>query len=190
MAGKIIPLFPSHKNYVEPFGGSAAVLLAKKLCDGVETYNDVDGGLADFFKVLADQGMFLRFCRKVGVLPYSRKLYMECAETWQRKRNMEERVWRWFVLARQSFGGVFGTNWGYSIKNRSEALVWRNAVDRLAMVHERLLGVQIECRGFLEILKPSEDRDYLAICDPLYVFWPCKGLRKYRMDFCKRETKK
>ena len=41
----IIRCLPAHRNYVEVFGGSAAVLFAKTRPAGVEVYNDLDGRL-------------------------------------------------------------------------------------------------------------------------------------------------
>jgi DNA adenine methylase len=47
-------------TYVEVFGGSAAVLLAKEPV-GVEVYNDIDGQLVNLFRVLREPVLFKRF---------------------------------------------------------------------------------------------------------------------------------
>ena len=44
----LLSLLPPHTTYVEPFGGSAAVLLVKQP-SSVEVYNDRDHRLCDFF---------------------------------------------------------------------------------------------------------------------------------------------
>ena len=41
---------PAHNTYVEPFGGSAAVLLNKPRSK-VEIFNDKDGDVVNFFEV-------------------------------------------------------------------------------------------------------------------------------------------
>ena len=48
----LLPLLPEATHYCEPFGGSAAVLLNRKPAS-LETYNDIDGEVVNFFQVLA-----------------------------------------------------------------------------------------------------------------------------------------
>ena len=56
----ILPLLPtSYQHYCEPFGGSAAVLINRKPA-AVETYNDIDSEVANFFACLRDDGEELR----------------------------------------------------------------------------------------------------------------------------------
>jgi len=47
----LLPMLPECHHYCEPFSGSAAVLLNRNPSP-VETYNDIDGEVANFFKVL------------------------------------------------------------------------------------------------------------------------------------------
>ena len=47
----LLPLLPECHHYCEPFAGSGAVLLNRKPSK-VETYNDLDGEVVNFFKVL------------------------------------------------------------------------------------------------------------------------------------------
>ena len=49
----LLPLLPPCHHYCEPFAGSAAVLLNRDPSP-VETYNDLDGEVANFFRVLRD----------------------------------------------------------------------------------------------------------------------------------------
>ena len=43
--------FPAHKHYVEPFGGAANVLLVKEPSK-LETYNDLNNAIVNFFRML------------------------------------------------------------------------------------------------------------------------------------------
>jgi len=171
---RILSFFPPHRHYVEPFGGGASVLLAKSPCGGVETYNDFDHALYEFFLTLADPAAFELFKRRVEALPYSRELWRECKATWGERTDRLERVWRWWVVARQSFGGMFAQSWGSSVTlaNRKMASTngsWLSAIEGLPAVHARLQSVQIENCDFRDCLKRYCGEGYLAYCDPPYV---------------------
>ncbi|MGQ0674729.1 MAG: DNA adenine methylase [Rhodospirillales bacterium] len=47
----LLPLLPRTNQYCEPFAGSAAVLL-NRVPSEVETYNDLDGEVVNFFQIL------------------------------------------------------------------------------------------------------------------------------------------
>jgi DNA adenine methylase len=66
----LLPMLPTCHHYCEPFAGSAAVLLNRPPSP-VETYNDIDGEVANFFRVLRDQKDEL--IEKIGLTPFSRE---------------------------------------------------------------------------------------------------------------------
>ena len=67
----ILPLLPTHyQHYCEPFGGSAAVLINRPPAP-VETYNDLDSEVANFFRVLRDDSDAL--IRRIALTPFSRE---------------------------------------------------------------------------------------------------------------------
>src|SRR3990167_6251247 len=123
MTTKIIPILVKmpHERYVEPFGGGASILLAKKP-KPVEVYNDLDRGLYDFFSVLSDPELFDRFYRRVAVLPYSRQFYSEYREEWEEEKDKVIRAAKWFVVARQSFSGSFGHSWGSAVTSTKRGM--------------------------------------------------------------------
>ena len=52
VAREVWARFGNVRNYVEPFAGSLAVLLARPHMPGVETVNDLDGFVANFWRAL------------------------------------------------------------------------------------------------------------------------------------------
>lgn len=64
----LYPLFPlNYERYIEPFGGSGAVLLGKKKTDKFEVYNDFNHNLVNLFRCMRDRP--LAFIKELGFYP-------------------------------------------------------------------------------------------------------------------------
>lgn len=74
----LLPLLPATNHYCEPFGGSAAVLLNRKPAP-VETYNDIDSEVVNFFKMLREHKDELIYA--IGMTPFSREEYADAIRT-------------------------------------------------------------------------------------------------------------
>lgn len=168
----ILAALPPHEAYVEPFGGGASILIAKEPA-AVEVYNDVNRGVVNFFRVIADADYFGKFMARAALLPVSRELYEEFCRTWPAIHDPVEQAVRWYYVARQSFGGMFGNSWGTSVTGHGAMAQttagWRSSFENLPRVHDRLQRVQIECCDWRDILKRFSGPGYLAYCDPPYV---------------------
>lgn len=164
-------LVPPHSEYVEVFGGGASLLFAKKPSP-VEVYNDIDEGLANFFRVMRDIKCFRRFHRAVRWTPYSRQEHVE-ARSWMEQEDPVERARMWFILARQSFGGnFFGNSWGFAVSGEhgsSPPERWISAIEGLREVHERLKHVQVENLDWRRCLELYRMPTTLLYCDPPYL---------------------
>lgn len=75
----IISFFPPHKIYVEPFGGSAAVLLNKQPA-WMEVYNDLYDRIVNFFEVLRDPEKSERLASLLELTPYAQTAYARSFE--------------------------------------------------------------------------------------------------------------
>jgi DNA adenine methylase len=170
----LLPLLPQCRHYCEPFGGSAAVLLNREPSP-VETYNDLDGEVVNFFRVLRDHKEAL--LEAIGLTPFSREeFYLACAPPPEDIGDIE-RARRFFVRARQVRTGLAQTaslgRWA-NCKNTSRAGMsgvvsrWLGSVAGLADIAERLLRVQIENRPALEVIGLYDAEDTLFYCDPPY----------------------
>lgn len=175
MVSKLLPILTAwaHRRYCEPFGGGASVLIAKPPVE-VETYNDINGELVNFFKVLADPHLFKKFYRRVALLPHSRALYTEYGATWYKEEDIVERAVKWFVVARQSFSGRFGKSLSFIVTTSSRGMAstasrWLSCINMLPQIHARLQRVQIECRDFRFIITTYDTDSTLFYCDPPYI---------------------
>lgn len=171
----LLPLLPEARQYCEPFGGSAAVLLNRRPAP-VETYNDLDGEVVNFFRMLRDKKGEL--VEAIGLTPFSREEFSIVCERGGPATSDLERARRFFVRARQVRTGLAQTaslgRWA-NCRNTSRAGMsgvvsrWLGSVDQLPAIAERLLRVQIENRPALEVIDLYDDPETLFYCDPPYV---------------------
>lgn len=169
----LLAALPPCKRYVEPFGGGASILIGRDPVE-VEVYNDVNRGVVNFFRVLAGKEYFGAFMSRVREMPYSRELYEECLRTWPAIHDPVEQAARWYFVAQQSFGGLFGHAWGMTVNATARGMSestsrWRSSFDNLPRVHDRMQRVQIECCDWRDCLARFSGPDWLAYCDPPYV---------------------
>jgi len=173
-AARIIRCFPPHLTYVEPYAGSAAVLL-QKAPSRFEVLNDLYGDVTTFFQILRDQPQQL--IRSIELTPYSRK---ELALAFQITSDPLETARRFYVRSWQGWGaGALGDKKGWRFmhsptRSTSVAEDWQRT-EHLADIAQRLRQVQIECTPALEILKRMDTPHTLFFLDPPYLLKTRKG---------------
>ncbi len=171
----LLPLLPETHHYCEPFSGSAAVLLNREpAC--VETYNDIDGDAANFFRVLRDHSDDL--IRVIALTPFSREEFHLAIYGCDEGINDVEKARRFYIRARQARTGLAQTatlgRWA-NCKNTSRSGMsgvvsrWLGGVEALEEIAERLLRVQIENRPAIELIRLYDDPNTLFYCDPPYL---------------------
>ncbi len=101
-----LPQLPVAHHYCEPFAGSAAVLLHREPAS-VETDNEIDGEVVNFFCVLRDQKLAL--IEAIGLTPFSREEFYFAVNSNGTKLSDLERARRSFVRARQARTGLAQT---------------------------------------------------------------------------------
>jgi DNA adenine methylase len=168
LVSKILEHIPSHLAYCEPFGGSAAVLLAKAPAE-VEVYNDIDGELVNFFRVLRDPILFTRLSRAAEHTLYSRAEF-ELAKL--KSDDPVEAARRFIVRERQSWGSL-GRDWSYCVEGSRSGMAavvkrWKRGIDRLPAVHRRMQTVQIECDHWWSVMRRFDSPQTLHYLDPPY----------------------
>ncbi|NER01414.1 MAG: DNA adenine methylase [Okeania sp. SIO3C4] len=170
----LLPLLPETQHYCEPFGGSAAVLLNRKPC-AVETYNDLDGEVVNFFRMLRDSQEEL--IQAIALTPFSREEFKIALTPPTEKISDLERARRFFVRARQVRTGLAQTasvgRWAHCKLTTRAGMAgavsrWLGSVEGLSEIVQRLLRVQIENSPAIEIIKRFDSEETLFYCDPPY----------------------
>ena len=194
--GWLLPLLPKCHHYVEPFGGSAAVLLNREPSP-IETYNDIDGEVVNFFRVLRDQKDEL--VEAIGLTPFSREEFYHAIAIDPGSVSPLERARCFFIRARQVRTGLAQRaslgRWA-NCKNTSRAGMsgsisrWLGSITDLPEIAERLLRVQIENRPASELLKLYDGEDTLFYCDPPYVHESRSDTKAYGFEMSDAEHRR
>lgn len=163
--------FPPHRTYVEPFGGAAGVLLTKPR-SYAEVYNDLDGDVVNFFRVLQDAAQRTRLIDSCILTPYARS---EFDLAWDPTEEPVERARRLIVRAQMGFGSAGATKGktGFRIDSKrnygTAQHLWTRFPDGIAAIAARFTGVIIENRPAIEVMQQHDTPQTLHYVDPPYV---------------------
>jgi DNA adenine methylase len=159
----IVSKFPMHKAFVDVFGGTGAIIMNKPKVD-VNIYNDLNGDIVNFFRVVRDQPQ--RFIDYIELIPYSREEYYTFLEKMKTETDSFLRAIYFFYLQNCSFAGKSGS-FGYSIKRSN---YWSNNDERIMRVSEKFKLTTIEHLDFREMFnRYDRDKNALFYCDPPYM---------------------
>jgi DNA adenine methylase len=170
----LLPLLPDAQHFCEPFGGSAAVLI-NRVPTPVETYNDLDSEVVNFFRVLRDQKETL--IEQIGFTPFSREEFELACQGSTDDLSELERARRFYIRARQVRTGLAqkasSGRWAHCLLTSRAGMAgavsrWLGSVEDLSLIAQRLLRVQIEHAPALEVIRRYDSPQTLFYCDPPY----------------------
>lgn len=171
IAPSLVSLLPAHEHYVEPFAGGLSVLLAKSPSK-METVNDLDGDLMNFWRVLRDRPDDL--IRACALTPHSRTGFLEARERPEGLDDLERARRLWVHLSQSRSASGRRTGWRYYVDPHGSSIGMpgyiEGYVDRMAAVAQRLHRVSLESRDALEVVAEyGRHRNALLYVDPPYL---------------------
>lgn len=175
----ILPQLPMRETYVEPFGGGAAILLARRP-SRLEVYNDQYGGVVDFYTCLKDKRLCDELIAWLDLTVHSRELFSQYKNSWPVEDDLVTRAGMWYYVTMYSFGSL-GRNFGRAV--RPGALLSGRIRDKLVdfpILHERFKKVQIENQDWSSIFRDFDDYGTVFYVDPPYID-SYKGTYKYEL---------
>jgi DNA adenine methylase len=190
-ADYLASLLPPHSCYVEVFGGAGSVLLSKRPSQ-VEVYNDLNGELVNFFRVVRDAPEAFKETWRYALV--SREEFYRLRDVDLSTLDPVQRAHRFMYINRACFGGKMKatSSFGISARNRSSLTAWLiDLEDNTDALHERLRSVYIENLPCLELIerwdksKPGGDGT-VFFCDPPYVDTSGYSVGKFTQDNHKR----
>ena len=175
LASRILPLFPEHGCYVEPFCGAAALFFLKAPAK-VEVLNDINGELVNLYRVV--QHHLEEFVRQFKWALTSRQIFKWLQATPPEPLTDIQRAARFFYLQKQAFGGkVEGQTFGVATTAPPRLNLLRLEED-LSAAHLRLAATYIERLDWAACVRRYDRPATLFYCDPPY--WGTVG---YGVDF-------
>lgn len=165
---KILPHLPYRNTYVEPFGGTGAILLGRHPSN-LEVLNDRYMGIVAFYRVLRNPKLIQAFVERLDLTLHSREEFVYCRDTWKFVDSDLERAARWYYMMLASFGSM-GRNWGRSIKGKgSMAGKIFNHIKHFPELHDRLRKVQIENQDWYDCIIDYDTPETVYYIDPPYI---------------------
>lgn len=152
LAQWIVSFIPEHDVYLEPFFGSGAVLFNKNR-SYIETVNDIDEDVVNFFRILRTKTDEL--ANLIVLTPFARNEYQKAFIIKASDTDLE-RARKFCVRCWQGIGSsnVYrnGFKSGQQSTSPNPAISWHNLPDRIFTVAERLKGVQICRKSILKMV--------------------------------------
>ena len=186
MAKETVALMPPHRSYLEPFFGSGAVLFNKPP-SAIETVNDIDGDIVNFFKVLREQPE--KLAAYVAMTPYSRAVFDDAHEN--RGMSDFERAWKFAIRSKMGHGFKTYQKTGFKIdvyarENSYAVNCWNRLPGDLLEAAGRLKDVQIENRPALDLIRKFNHDNVLIYADPPYLL-STRGGKQYRYEMTRQD---
>lgn len=186
MAKEIVALMPPHRSYVEPFFGSGAVLFNKPP-SAIETVNDIDGDIVNFFKVLREQPE--KLADYIAMTPYSRAVFDDAHEN--RGTSDFERAYKFAIRSKMGHGFKTYQKTGFKIdiharENSYAVNCWNRLPGDMLDAAERLKSVQIENRPALDLIRKFNHDNVLIYADPPYLL-NTRGGKQYRYEMTEQD---
>lgn len=174
LASWIIAHFPQHRIYVEPFCGSASVLMQKPRVYS-EVLNDQWDTVVNVFTVLRSRDKAKELERRLRLTPFSRTDYDRTFKA-KPKRLGDVEAARLSILRSFAGFGSASTNGEYATGFRSNANKqgtvpahdWANYPTHIGSFVERLQGVVIDNKPAIEVIKQQDTKETLFYVDPPY----------------------
>ncbi len=178
----LVPLFPEHTLYAEPFVGGGALYWSKKPSE-IEVINDTNKELINFYEICKNE--FVDLEKMIRISLHSRSLHSDAQVVYNHSHLFSriKRAWAVWVLASQSFASMLDGSWGYDrakgttsqkISNKRESFTEELSI--------RMQNTQVECTDALRIISSRDSAKSFFYCDPPYYNSDCGHYDGYSLQ--------
>lgn len=182
---EILPLFPNHTQYVEPFIGGGAVFFAKSPSEA-EVINDLDGRIVNFYRVLKTHELFIKLQERVKATLHNELEYRQTRKILEAPMvDSVEYAWAFWMQTNMSFSFILCGSFAFGNDDRCAKLSnnKRNAFNENYL--KRIEKSEIFCRDAVDLIKLKDTEDTFFYLDPPYVSSDCGHYDGYTMEHFK-----
>lgn len=178
----LVPLFPEHTLYAEPFVGGGAVYWSK-LPSEIEVINDTNKELINFYEICKNE--FVDLEKMIRISLHSRSLHSDAQVVYNHPHLFTriKRAWAVWVLASQSFASMLDGSWGY---DRAKGTTSQKIANKRESFTEelsiRMQNTQVECTDALRIISSRDSAKSFFYCDPPYYNSDCGHYDGYSLQ--------
>ena len=163
LAKWLIANMPHHRQYIEVFGGGAALLFAKQPST-LEVYNDKDWRLVNLMQRIKQEPCHLR--QAILAIDPTERAYKRSY-----RRSYDDSItgsaWLWLKI-NGSYAYSPMNQGGYRLGHIGNWDRYHNAIDALPLASERLQSVAIHQLDWRELIDAYDSEDSLLYIDPPY----------------------
>lgn len=157
-------------------------MLFNKPPSAIETVNDIDGDIVNFFQVLRERPDDL--AEAISLTPYARDVFNDAHEN--RGEDPFDRAYRFAIRSKMGNGFKTYQKTGFKIdvyaRERSYCVnCWNRMPSDILCAAERLKGVQIENQPALNLIRKFNHENVLIYADPPYLL-DTRGGKQYRYE--------
>lgn len=168
----IISHFPTHRVYVEPYGGAGSVLIQKPRTYA-EIYNDLNGEIVNLFRILRNRRAALELKNLLWLTPFARdefkQSYEKASDPIESARRLVVRAFMGFGSAAHNSKHATGFRASSDRSGTTPAKDWMNYPEAMDFLIERMRGVCVENVPATDLIRQRDGEDYLFYVDPPYV---------------------
>ncbi len=176
LADRLLPYFPPHTCYVEPFVGGGALFFLRPVPADVEVLNDINGDLVNLYRVVKNH--LEEFVRQYKWALSSRQVFKWLQITPTEPLTDIQRAARFYYLQQSAFGGRV-ENQSYGVATTAPpGLNYMRIEEMLSVAHLRLTNAYIEHLPWQECVTRYDRPHTFFFVDPPY--WQTEG---YGVEF-------
>jgi DNA adenine methylase len=183
----ILPNIPEHRHYVEPFCGTAIVYLHKRPAR-INTLNDMDRNIVNFFRVLQDRDKTRELLRRLRYTPWAKAEYKRACLLLSSNRELSEitRAWAFYVAQCMSmkvsyYADPNGKSFRHVLNVKEDYIGYQTFISRVRRLVENALKLrqcQIMNDDGVDVMKRLDNEEAFMFVDPPYLSTTVRSKKK------------